>query len=136
MLPWWTCDSKVLKEPFKDQSFGGGDNAGIKAGRTPASKGCLLQALKPQKALHLGIQWPEVEQQLNNQRTGKPKRKPKGHFDMEFQHKMTENSSMWPIIRRQLFHRVIKIGHGPIGALRLKVKKGRLGMMRRERYHQ
>jgi hypothetical protein len=64
MLPWWTCDSKVLKEPFKDQSFGGGDNAGIKAGRTPASKGCILQALKPQKALHLGIQWPEVEQQL------------------------------------------------------------------------
>ena len=37
MLPWGTCDSKVLKEPFKDQSFGGGDNAGIKAGRTHAS---------------------------------------------------------------------------------------------------
>ena len=33
MLLWGTCDSKVTvpKEPFKDQSFGGSDNAGIKA---------------------------------------------------------------------------------------------------------
>ena len=37
MLPWWTCDSKVLKEPFKDQSFAGGDNAGMNTGRTHAS---------------------------------------------------------------------------------------------------
>ena len=33
MLPWGTCDSKVPKEPFKDQSFGGSDNAGTKADR-------------------------------------------------------------------------------------------------------
>ena len=33
MLPWGTCDSKVPKEPFKDQSFGGSDNAGTKTDR-------------------------------------------------------------------------------------------------------
>ena len=33
MLPWGTCDSKVPKEPFKDQRFGGSDNAGTKADR-------------------------------------------------------------------------------------------------------
>ena len=30
MLPWGTCDSKVTKEPFKDQSFGGSVNAYIR----------------------------------------------------------------------------------------------------------
>ena len=30
MLPWGTCDFKVPKEPFKDQSFGGCDNASFK----------------------------------------------------------------------------------------------------------
>ena len=33
MLPWGTCDSKVPKEPFKDQSFGGSDNAFTKTDR-------------------------------------------------------------------------------------------------------
>ena len=28
-----TCGSKVPKEPFKDQSFGGSDNAGTKTDR-------------------------------------------------------------------------------------------------------
>ena len=35
MLTWGTCDSKVLKEPFKDQSFGESVNAYIRqTGRT------------------------------------------------------------------------------------------------------
>ena len=42
MLPWGTCDSKVPKEPFKDQSFGGIDNADTKANRSHA--GVVLHA--------------------------------------------------------------------------------------------
>ena len=38
MLPWGTCDSKVPKEPFKDQRFGGSDNAGTKADRWHAGR--------------------------------------------------------------------------------------------------
>ncbi len=37
MLPWGTCGSKVPKEPFKDQSFGGSDTAGTKADKWHAS---------------------------------------------------------------------------------------------------